>query len=810
MSFEYQRVSAPAALAVCLAFAVGVSTLDAADGLRVRPAEIQLDCPEACQQLLVDQPGGLPGDLTRRVVYRSQDPSIVVVTPSGQVLPRGAGRGAVVVEHAGSRVVVPVNVAGWSRVAPVSFRRDIIPILSKAGCNAGGCHGKAEGQNGFKLSVFGFDPTADFAALVSEGRGRRVSFSNPHDSLLLMKATAETPHGGGAKIPHNGLWYRRIARWIAEGAVLDETGPRSAVSIHVEPERVVLSARARQQLRVTAVDAVGRRRCVTLEAEYASNAGPIASVGRGGLISAGDVPGEAAILVRYMDLVAVCRVTLPRNEVAFQRPPEQNFIDAHAWNKLDGLRIQPSALADDATFMRRVFLDTIGTLPSVDAARGFLDDRDPQKRKVLVDRLLERDEYADYWAMRWSDILRVDKDRITPQGAVAMTRWLRRQFRDNVPYDAFVRSVVTARGNTLAESPAAFYQIHDKPEMLSRSISQLFLGVRIECAQCHHHPFERWSQTDYFALAGMFTGVGRKGAPRGGQKIFSTAGADLKHPRSGKPVAAAGLGATPVAFAAGADRRDVLAAWMTEPQNPFLSRMIVNRLWAHYFGRGLVEPIDDMRATNPATNPELLDALAAHLVEQRFDLKALTRTLLNSRLYQLAHVPNATNRLDDQNYSRAAWKALPAEVLLDAFCQATEVPEQFNGWPAGYRAIQIWDNRLPSYFFRVFGRPQRVSVCECERGNEPSIAQALHLMNSPESVRKIRHRDGRAARLAQSNKTDDQIIDELYLATLSRRPASAERALMRQAFSESSGNRRAAIEDILWTLLNTREFVYNH
>ena len=503
-------------------------------------------------------------------------------------------------------------------------------------------------------------------------------------------------------------------------------------------------------------------------------------------------------------------MTLPQSDIDFKRPPENNFVDRHAWNKLDGLRIQPSELADDATFLRRVYLDTIGTLPTVAEARAFLDDADPAKRATLIDRLFERDEYADYHAIRWADILRVDKDRVTPQGAVAMTRWLRRQFKDNTPYDRFVRDIVTARGNTLAESAAAFYQVHNKPEHAARSVSQVFLGVRIECAQCHHHPFERWGQTDYFAFSGFFTGIGRKGSLGGGQKIFSQAGKDLQHPRTKETVATAGLGAEPAELPEGTDRRQVLADWMTSPDNPFLARMIVNRLWAHYFGRGLVEPIDDMRATNPATNEPLLEELSKFLIDNRFDLRALTRVMLNSRLYQLSAVPNDTNELDDQNFSRAAWKAMPAEVLLDAFCQATEIPEKFNGWPEGYRAIQVWDNRHPAYFFRVFGKPQRVSVCECERGNEPSIAQALHLMNSEESVRKIRHRDGRAARLAGSQLADDQLIEELYLATLSRRPSDKEIALMRQAFEESSGNRRAATEDVLWTLLNTREFVYNH
>jgi hypothetical protein len=511
-----------------------------------------------------------------------------------------------------------------------------------------------------------------------------------------------------------------------------------------------------------------------------------------------------------MGQVGVCRVTLPQLGVTYPRPPENNFIDKAVWDKLHQLGIRPSDLADDATFLRRVYLDTIGTLPTATEAREFLRDDSSDKRSRLIDRLLKRTEYADYWAMRWADILRVDKSIVTPQGAVAMTRWLRRQFSDNTPYDEFVRSIVTARGNTLSESPAAFYQVHKDPQMLGRSVSQVFLGVRIECAQCHHHPFERWRQRDYYAFAGFFTGVGRKAAPTGGQKIFPQTGTDLNHPRTQLPIAASGLGAEPADLSGVGDRRIPLADWMTAADNPFLARMIANRLWAHYFGRGLVTPIDDMRATNPPTNEPLLDALAAHLVEVQFDVKAFTRTLLNARVYQLQSRPNASNQADQQNFSHAVWKTMPAEVLLDAICRATAVPEQFNGWPEGYRAIQIWDNRMPSYFFRVFGRPQRVSVCECERGSEPSIAQALHLMNSPESIRKIRHRDGQAAGLAESSLTANQIIEELYLVTLSRFPSGKEMALMQQAFDESSGDRRSAVEDILWALLNTRECVYNH
>ena len=391
-----------------------------------------------------------------------------------------------------------------------------------------------------------------------------------------------------------------------------------------------------------------------------------------------------------------------------------------------------------------------------------------------------------------------------------MTRWLRRQIKANTPYDEFVREIITARGNTYAEGPASLFQALSSPELLGRSVSQVFLGVRIECAQCHQHPMEKWGQRDYFAFAGFFTGVKRKGISSGGQMVVATGGEDLKHPRTKEPVPAAALGAPPPDLSQYQDRREALAEWMISKENRFLSRSIVNRIWAHYFGRGLVEPIDDIRPTNPASNEPLFEALEEHLVHLDYDLKAFTRTLLNSRTYQLSSTANDTNRSDQQNFSHGFNKSLPAEVLLDAICQSTAIPEEFNGWPIGYRAVQLWDNRIPSYFFRIFGRPARVSVCECERSNEPSISQALHLMNSPDVTSKIRHRDGRARQLANSGVGDDEILDELYLATLSRYPTDAERDLMHEAFRALPGQRRAAVEDVLWTLLNTKEFIFNH
>jgi hypothetical protein len=798
-------------------------TLSSPDGraqatLHVSPANITINNSEGTQQILV-RATTTSADLTRLATYEVLEPKIAAVDTAGLVQAKAEGRTVIVVRHGKDEARVPVEMSGLKTPAPVSFASQVMPILSKAGCNGGGCHGKAEGKNGFRLSIFGFDPSADYESLMLESRGRRVFPAAPDSSLLLLKATGQVAHGGGRRMATDSLHYRRLRRWIAEGAPGPANQGGSEIqSIEVEPREQILTFDGIQQLRVSAIDADGKKQCVTLDAQYDSNAPTIARVDGRGTVRGSDVPGQAAILVRYLGHVTVCRVTIPRMGPPFARPPEANFIDRLAWDNLTRLGIPPAELADDATFLRRVYLDTIGTLPTAAEARAFLLDKRADRRALLIDQLLERPEYADYWAMKWSDILRVDRDATTPAGAVAVTRWLRKQFAENRPYDEFVRGIVTARGPVADEGPMAIYKSIVTPEDLSRSFSQLFLGIRIQCAQCHHHPSDKWGQEDYYALAGFFTGIGRKTA-NGSEIIFPQKGTELNHPRTKKPVPARALGVAPVDFAGIPDRRTVLARWMTAPDNPFFARAIANRLWSHYFGRGLVEPLDDMRATNPATNEPLLDELAKHLRDKKYDLKAFTRTLLNSRLYQLASPTMSAaigggsggkHIIDEQNFSHAQPRALPAEVLLDAISQVAGVPEKFNGWPEGYRAIQIWDNRMPSYFFRIFGRPVRASVCECERSNEPSIAQALHLMNSEEITGKLRSRQGTARRLATSKMPPREIIDELYLSTLSRYPNDAERMLMLRVFTEADGDRQAAVEDVLWALLNSRSFVYNH
>jgi len=810
-----QMLTRPQLLLACwalLVFSLGTQETAQAE-LIVSPTKIVLDSPEASQQIVVSvSTKNGQRDVTHEINLAVANESVATVQGSSLVRPRSEGRTELSVTLGKETAKISIEVLKQRSPDPVSFRNEIIPILTKVRCNSGGCHGKAEGQNGFKLSIFGFDVESDYAALMKNGKGRRISLTQPETSLLLLKATSEMPHGGGRKIEEGSYRYHRVLRWIREGARVDpeDSAAGQIVKIDVEPREQILLVGGTQQLRVTAVDSSGVRRCVTVEAEYESNATAIADVDHQGLIQASEIPGEAAILVRYLGHVTSCRVTLPRRGVTFERPVETNFVDTHVWNQLARLGIEAGATSSESEFLRRVYLDTIGTLPTSNEARKYLADPSPDKRNRLIDELLTRDEYVDYWTMKWLDVLRADQLKVTPQGTVAMQRWLRHSFQKNVPFDQMARELLTVQGSTTAEGPGAFYKILKKPDEMSRAVSQLLLGVRIECAQCHHHPSERWSQEDYTALAGFFTGVKLKKLPNGTEAIVSFGGKDLPHPRTSELVSPRALGAADADLTGLNDRRVALASWLTQSDNEFFAKAIANRLCAHYLGRGLVEPVDDIRETNPATNEPLMDALSRHMVEVKFDLRAFTKTLLRSRVYQLGSGSNDSNRDDQQNFSHAAYKAIPAEALLDAISQTTGVAEKFNGWPEGYRAIQIWDNRMPSYFFRIFGRPVRATVCECERSGEPSISQALHLLNSPEIMAKIQHRNGTARRLANSELTDGELIDELYLTTLSRFPNEEERNLMREAFADSGSERNAAVEDVLWALLNTNEFIFNH
>lgn len=779
--------------------------------IEIAPKRFTLVGPDATQRLLVTgiTADGRAIDLTRQAKFEASGAAAARIDETGVVTPADDGEMDVLarVGDLTARAAVAVTQAHQPRT--ISFQNEIIPILSKAGCNSGGCHGKASGQNGFKLSVFGFDTKFDYDALLKEGRGRRVVPVAPEQSLILRKPTGQAPHGGGVRFAVNSLAYRTLRQWIETGALFGSSDDAKVVHIEVSPAEREMASRTGQQLLVTATYSDQTRRDVTDQAEYSSNVEPIAAVDDTGLVQVTDVPGEAAIMVRYMGAVAVSRIIRPRGTIAdFPQLPANNFIDKLVWAKLQKLAILPSELCTDAEFLRRVSIDTIGTLPTADEARTFLSDTDPQKRSKLIDRLLARPEFADYWALRWGDVLRVDSAAITQKGAYVFHHWLRDAVADNMPYDQLVRAIVTAQGDSTLFGPANLYRAVKTPEELANTVSQAFLGVRIECAQCHHHPYERWGQDDFYGLAAFFTQLKRKTGPRGQEILLASGSGEIKNPQTQAVVPPHALGVEASDLSASKDRRTALADWITAPDNPFLARMVANRLWAHYLGRGLVEPVDDMRTTNPASNEPLLDALARFTVERRFDLRELTRVILNSRVYQLTSQTNETNARDIQNFSHATIKSVPAEVLLDALSQATEVPEKFDGKPLGTRAIQLWDNRLPSYFLEIFGKPVRASVCECERSAEPSMTQALHLLNSPGLERKVVSPQGRVRRLLAAGKSDADLIEDFYLATLNRFPTPVEKTALSTILTTRSDRRRAA-EDILWALMNSPEFVFN-
>jgi hypothetical protein len=803
-----------APVTICFCFAV--APLIAAEPLvdvSADPPAVRLTGPNSSYSLLIHgkNADGQLVDLTHAAHYRSSNPRIASVSDAGVVRSISDGSATVHIEVSGRSLSVPVTVEATTAPRVYHFENDIVPLFSRFGCNSSGCHGKAEGQNGFKLSVFGFDPAADLTALTKEGRGRRVFSASPEHSLLLMKASGRVAHGGGVRIPQGSAEYETIRGWIAAGAPLgDPKAPRVA-SIRIEPRERLLGMRATQQLRVIARKTDGRDIDVTAHARFQSNNEGLAMVSANGLVATLDVPGEAAIMASYMGSVDVFQTLIPRAERLATYPdfPPNNFIDRLVIDKLKKLNIAPSELCGDADYLRRVYLDVIGTLPTADEARRFLADKRPDRRTRLVEELLERPEYADYWALKWSDLLRVDRQALGHKRAYGYYKWIHDSVAANKPYDQFARELLTAEGPLGEVAPASFYKVVAKPGEAASTLAQIFLGVRIACAECHHHPFDRWSQDDYYGMTAFFAPVSIKSSPAS-EMLMAGGESRATNPRSGSAITAHALGTDmPEKLPAG-DRRQKLAEWMTSPANPWFAKSLANRYWAHFLGRGLVEPVDDFRATNPPTNQALLDALARHLVDNHYDVKQLIRAITASRVYQLSTTPNATNERDEQNHSRALMKRIPAEVLLDMVCDTTGVPEKFFGVPPGSRAVQLWDSKVPHYFLKLFGRPVRVTACECERTAEPGVAQVLHILNSPEIHAKLTHEGGTIARLVDEKTDDGALVDELYLTFYSRYPEAKEKAVALEHVKKNTGQRRQAAEDLAWSMMNSLEFVFNH
>lgn len=716
--------------------------------------------------------------------------------------------------------------------APVSFELDVQPILTAHSCNSGGCHGKQRGQNGFQLSLLGFDPEFDHAAVSRDARGRRISPASPEHSLLLLKATAEVPHGGGRRIERGSQDYQTLSQWIGQAAPRRVPGEPSLERVTLEQDSFSLTPGQSESLRVTAHYSDGSTRDVTRLTTYLSNDDTVVSVDEKGGIQAGSLPGETAVMARYMYHIEVANVVIPQTEplpaAIFDSLPRNGLIDEFVYEKLQALGIEPSPPVDDSVFMRRVSLDLIGRLPTAEEAGAFLDDTESgtnaQRRAKLVDQLLDRPEFADHWAGYWADMLRPNPYRVGIKAVMNYDNWIRQQFREDVPYDRFVRQLVTAKGSTWQNGAATLYRDRRSPDEVATMVSQLFLGIRLDCAKCHHHVFEKWSQQDFYQFSAYFAKVGYKGTGlsppiSGGEEVvFTSDKGSVQHPRTGETMTptplfelpGGELGGEPEDAAENADGapidpRVALARWMTSKDNDSFAEVQVNRTWGILMGRGLVEPVDDLRATNPATNPDLLNALADEFQASGYDFKHLLKTITLSQVYRHSSEPTASNVADRLNYSRHYRRQLRAEVLSDAVSDVTQTTESFQAMPPDSRANQVWTTRVDSVFLDTFGRPNENQDPPCERMPESTVTQALHLMNSQQLDQRVRSDDGRAARLAASQMAPPQIVDELYLSTYTRYPSADERDYAVNLIN-AAADRRSAIEDLMWAMLNTPEF----
>ena len=705
-------------------------------------------------------------------------------------------------------------VCGFCVAIAADFENEIQPLLTRYGCNSGGCHGKASGQNGFKLSLFGFDSQADYEEIVDRARGRRVNVATPEQSLLLLKSIGAVPHGGGTRFAPTSQAYEVLRQWISDGVPpASPTAPR-LLAIRIEPSDRSLGSGDQVNLRVMASYSDQQERDVTKHSAFASNLDVVASVSEEGVVTAGKESGEATVMARFMGQVAVFTAILPHGIPLAQIDnfPARNYIDELTIAKWKKLGLTPTPVCDDSTFIRRVTLDANGRLPTAKEVREFLADQNPNKRAEWIDRLLDAPEYASYFALRWGSVLRNSNLAGADQASYAFHNWLKDMLARNRPYDEFVRGIIAASGEW-QDAPAINWYWQSRDDQLHQvtaDTAQVFLGQRLQCARCHHHPYEKWSQDDYYGLAGFFTRLGRKSFGQPPPYFASpTATTGEKNPRTGKVPDPRYLSGEAAVFSAEEDPRHGLVDWMAKPENPFFAKSLVNRLWGHFFGRGLVHEVDDMRATNPASNPQLLDALAKDFIEHQFDMQHICRVMLNSSVYQLGSEPTEGNQKDRQNFARYYGRRMIAEVFLDSVDQATGTKTKFNGVASSARAVDLPHENFGSHFLDTFDRPRRVTGCECERSSGATLAQVLTLANSDEIESKIGDAQGVITRLLKDQRSFDEIVDELYLGSLSRFPTSDER-IKTKYFVDAVENKTEAYQDLLWTLLNSREFMFNH
>jgi len=801
--------------------------------LAILPGEIVLTGREAQHRLLaVYLANGESQGQVADAQFTTSDSGVAAIV-DGVVVARGDGRAVITATVGKQKAQIPVEVHGFGQDWDWSFRNHVLPVMAKQGCNSGACHGALAGKGGFRLSLLGYAPADDYHTITREALGRRVELAAPARSLLLTKPTAAVKHKGGKLIEPGSRDYRVIAEWIARGASEPNEMDAELVNLKVLPEISSLQPGQDQQLLVQAQYSDGRVEDVTAWAKFTSANEVVARVDETGLI---DVVGygEGAVSVWFSSQLVLARVTAayPREipEAVFAQAPRRNFIDDLTLHQLERLNLKPSPRSTDAEFLRRAYLDTIGVLPKPEEVRAFLADKSAGKRDRVIEELLARPEFVDYWTYKWSDILLVNGTLLRPEAVKAYYTWVRERVAENMPWDEMTRQIVTSKGSSVEQGATNFYAVHQDPETMAENVSQAFMSLSINCAKCHNHPLEKWTNDQYYAFANMFARVRAKGwggNKRGGDGIrtlYVDNRGELIQPNTGKPQPPAPLDGEPLEFDAPGDRREYLADWLTSPENPYFGRAIANRVWANFLGVGLVESVDDLRMSNPASNEALLNALSGYLAEQGYDLKALMRVILQSETYQRSSTPLPENEGETRFYSHYYPRRHMAEVLHDAVVSVTAVPTVFDQisfpggdvqktefYEEGTRALELYDSAVESYFLKTFGRNERAITCECERSNQPSMVQVLHLANGDTVNDKLSHEKSRVTELLNSEMSDQQLIEEAYLLCLSRYPQERETKAFQEILAAAAPDeKRAVLEDLFWSLMTSREFLFQH
>jgi hypothetical protein len=780
--------------------------------LHICPNDIALTTSRDVQSIVVqaEYANGITRDVTEQVIW-TLDRDDIVALAGNRLVPRADGSAKLMATFESLSAEVPISVTQVAVDPPISFKLDVMPVFMKAGCNTGSCHGAARGKDSFRLSLFGFDPDGDYYRLTREQPERRIDLSIPAECLLIEKATGQVPHTGGSPTKKGSQYHQALLRWLESGAPADAGDVPTVESVELYPPTAVLDgAGETQQLTVRAKYSDGTDRDVTSLAVFLSSNDNAAPVSPEGKVTAAN-RGEAFIMARFeKQTVGVPFIVLPKGlEFEWKDTPANNYIDELVYNKLRQLRIQPSDLCSDAEFIRRASLDVCGVLPTSAETEQFVADADPAKRGKLVDELLTRKEFVELWVMKWSELLQIRSSiYVSYKATLLYYNWLQEQIAGNVPIDEMVKKLLSAQGGTFSNPATNYFQAEQDRLKTAENVAQVFMGMRIQCAQCHNHPFDRWTMDDYYSFAAFFAQIGRKaGADPRETIVFNAGGGEVNHLVGGRAMPPKFLGGA-VPDCSGRDRREVLAEWLASADNPFFAKNLANIVWAHFFGRGIVHEVDDVRVSNPPVNTPLLEALAQHFTEYKYDFKRLVRDICTSRTYQLSTKTNETNALDDRNFSHATLRRIRAEILLDIITQATETKDKFAGLPLGARAVQIADGNTATYFLTTFGRATRETVCSCEVKMEPNLGQALHLMNGENVHTKVK--DGAVVqRLLDEGRTPEQVVSELYLRCLSRPPTDQEAKAIHQEL-DGVTDPRGTLEDVFWALLNSREFIFIH